>query len=297
MIARLPGADGRGIRVATIHPMKRRDFLKTSLAATALVGIRNSIAADGGQTKREFYELRAYMLKPDKHKLTEDYLGGALIPALGRLGVGPVGVFLDAPELNPPPAAKPGQPPPPPAPTPPSLYVLIRYTSPDQVATVTTQLAADAAHQKAGEAYLRVPATEPVYDRIESSLLLAFEGMPALEAPGKKERIFQLRTYESHSEAAGKKKIEMFNKAGEIAIFRRCGQKPVFFGETLVGLRMPNLTYMLTFTNDDARKEAWGKFRTDPEWLKLRAMEEYADKNIVSKIWNRVLKPAPYSQI
>lgn len=277
--------------------MKRRDFLKTSLAATALAGIHNTLAADGKQTKRDFYELRTFMLKPEKQKLVDDYLRGALIPALGRIGVGPVGVFLDAPELNPPPAAKPGQPPPPAPPTPPSLYVLIRYTSLDQIATMAAQLAADAEYQKAGEAYLRVPATEPVYDRIESSVLLAFEGMPVLEAPGKKERIFQLRTYESHSEAAGKKKIEMFNKAGEIAIFRRCGMKPVFFGETITGLRMPNLTYMLTFPNDDARKEAWGKFRTDPQWLKLRTMEEYADKNIVSKIWNRILKPAPYSQI
>lgn len=277
--------------------MKRRDFFKTSLAATALVGIHNTLAAGGGQTKREFYELRAYMLKPDKQKLTEDYLRDALIPALGRLGVGPVGVFLDAPELNPPPAAKPGQPPPPAPPAPPALYVLIRYTSLDQIAMVATRLAGDAEYQKAGAAYLRVPSSEPVYDRIESSLLLAFEGMPALEAPGKQERIFQLRTYESHSESAGKKKIEMFNKAGEIAIFRRCGQKPVFFAETIAGLRMPNLTYMLTFPNDDARKEAWGKFRTDPQWLKLRAMDEYADKNIVSKIWNRILKPASYSQI
>ncbi|MFZ2641572.1 MAG: NIPSNAP family protein [Verrucomicrobiia bacterium] len=277
--------------------MKRRDFFKTSLAATALAGVHSAFAADGGQTKREFYELRAYMLKPDKQKLTEDYLGGALIPALGRLGIGPVGVFLDAPELNPPPAAKPGQPPPPPAPTPPSLYVLIRYTSLDQIATIATRLAGDAEYQKAGEAYLRVPSSEPVYDRIEGSLLLAFEGMPALETPGKQARIFQLRTYESHSEAAARKKIEMFNKAGEIAIFRRCGQKPVFFGETLVGQRMPNLTYMLTFPDDDARKEAWNKFRADPEWLKLKVMPEYADKNIVSKIWNRVLRPAPYSQI
>jgi hypothetical protein len=277
--------------------MKRRDFFKTSLAATAFAGIHNILAAEGGPAKREFYELRAFMLKPEKQKLTEDYLRGALIPALGRLGVGPVGVFLDAPELNPLPSAKPGQPPPPAPPTPPSLYVLIRYTSLDQIATVACHLAADAEYQKAGAAYLRVPSSDPVYDRIESSVLLAFEGMPALEAPGKKERIFQLRTYESHSEAAAKKKIEMFNKAGEIAIFRRCGMKPVFFGETVAGLRMPNLTYMLTFANDDARKEAWGKFRTDPQWLKLRTMEEYADKNIVSKIWNRILKPAPYSQI
>ncbi|OHE75685.1 MAG: hypothetical protein A2107_04420 [Verrucomicrobia bacterium GWF2_62_7] len=278
--------------------MKRRDFLKTSLAATTFAGIHSTLtAAEGGQMKREFYELRAFVLKPDKQKLVDDYLGKAFIPAMNRLGVSPVGVFYDAPELNPPPTPKPGQPPPPPAPMPPSLYVLVRYTSLDQIATVATRLAADAEYQKAGEAYLRVPAMEPVYDRIESSLLLAFEGMPALDAPGKKARIFQLRTYESHSEAAGKKKIEMFNKAGEIAIFRRCGQRPVFFGETLVGQRMPNLTYMLTFPDDDARKEAWNKFRSDPEWLKLKVMPEYADKNIVSKIWNRILKPAPYSQI
>ena len=277
--------------------MKRRDFLKTSLAATAFAGIHSAVAAEGGRARREFFELRAYALKPDKQKLAEDYLGGALIPALGRLGVGPVGVFLDAPELNPPPAPKPGQPPPPPAPTPASLYVLMRYTSLDQIATVAAHLAADAEYQKAGEAYLRVPASDPVYDRMESSLLLAFEGMPALDVPAKQERILQLRTYESHSEAAGRKKIEMFNKAGEIAIFRRCGMKPVFFGETVAGLRMPNLTYMLTFSDDDARKAAWGRFRTDPEWLKLRTMDEYADKNIVSKIWNRVLKPASYSQI
>ena len=37
----------------------------------------------------------------------------------------------------------------------------------------------------------------------------------------------------------------MFNSA-EIAIFRRTGLRPVFFGETMVGAGMPSLTYMLT---------------------------------------------------
>ncbi|MBI5397226.1 MAG: NIPSNAP family protein [Verrucomicrobia bacterium] len=273
--------------------MNRRHFLKTSLATTTLAGLGSALAAEAGHGKREFFELRAFTLRPDKQPVADDYLSKAFIPAMNRLGVRPIGVFHDAPELNPPPKTPPATPPLPTAP----LYVLIRYTSLDQIATVATRLAADAEYQKAGEAYLRAPATDPVYDRIESSVLLAFEGMPALDAPPKGDRIFQLRIYESCGEAAGKKKIEMFNSAGEIAIFRRCGLKPVFFGETIAGLRMPNLTYMLTFPDDDARKAAWDKFRSDPDWLRLRAMPEYADKAIVSKITNRVLKPAPYSQI
>ncbi len=88
----------------------------------------------------------------------------------------------------------------------------------------------------------------------------------------------------------------MFNK-GEIAIFRRVGLTPVLFGETILGSRMPNLTYLLVFDDDKARTEAWNRFRTDPEWQKLRAIPEYEDKRIVSKITNKLLTPAEYSQI
>jgi hypothetical protein len=66
---------------------------------------------------------------------------------------------------------------------------------------------------------------------------------------------------------------------------------------TIVGSAMPNLTYMLVFPDDDGLKAAWGRFRTDPDWLKMRAIPEYADKEIVSRITNRVLIPASYSEI
>ena len=88
----------------------------------------------------------------------------------------------------------------------------------------------------------------------------------------------------------------MFNTA-EIAIFRRVGLNPVFFGESLTGSLVPNLTYMLGFDDDEQRKQNWKKFGGDPEWRKLRAIPEYMDKNIVSNITNVMLKPAPYSQI
>src|SRR5947209_13676537 len=121
--------------------------------------------------------------------------------------------------------------------------------------------------------------------------------MPRLEKPdSSKPRLLNLRIYESHNERAARKKIEMFNK-GELAIFRRVGLRPVFFGETLVGPAMPNLTYLLAFDDDAARQAAWARFRDDPEWLKLKAIPEYADKEIVSKITNKILTPTPYSEI
>ena len=121
--------------------------------------------------------------------------------------------------------------------------------------------------------------------------------MPRLVKPDtSKPRLLNLRTYESHNERSGQKKIEMFNKA-ELAIFRNVGLTPVFFGESLIGSALPNLTYMLTFPDEAGRSAAWGRFGADPEWRKLRAMPEYADKEIVSRITNRILVPAAYSEI
>src|SRR5438445_645577 len=88
--------------------------------------------------------------------------------------------------------------------------------------------------------------------------------LSAADAAAKNQpRIMELRTYESHSKKANMKKIEMFN-TGEIAIFRRAGLSPVFFGETMIGSRMPNLTYMIAFENMAAHDKAWAAFSTDP---------------------------------
>jgi hypothetical protein len=162
---------------------------------------------------------------------------------------------------------------------------------------LNARLATDEQHQQAGQKYLAATAADPVYNRIESSLLAPFQEMPRLiPADATKPRVFQLRTYESHNERAGEKKIEMFNK-GEIAIFRKVGLTPMFFAQTIVGSAQPNLTYLLVFPNEQARTDAWNTFRSDPEWLKLKSIPEYADREIVSKITNRVLTPSAYSEL
>jgi hypothetical protein len=258
--------------------MQRRSFLQASLATVC-----STAAAADPKPERQggpVYELRAYSLKAAKQPLLETYLSKAFLPALKRFGIGPVGVFVEKGKDD---AL--------------TIHVLIVHPSVDTVATLATRLAGDEEHRTAGKDYLTAPASDPVYSRIESSLLVPIEGMPKLEKPDpSKPRLFNLRIYESHNERAAAKKIEMFNK-GELGIFRRVGLTPVLFGATAIGAAMPNLTYLLVFPDDAGRDAAWKRFRDDPDWLKLKAIPEYADKEIVSHITNKLLTPTAFSEI
>jgi hypothetical protein len=258
--------------------MRRRSFIRASLATVCSAAAAPALAAE--RAGAPLYELRSYSLKAGKQTALETYLGKALLPALKRLDIGPVGVFVEKSDQEPV-----------------RVYALIVYPSAEALATLPAKLAADEEYAKAAKDYLAVPPNDPVYSRIESSLLFPIEGMPKLEKPDtSKPRLLNLRIYESHNERAARKKIEMFNK-GELAIFRRVGLTPVFFGETVIGPAMPNLTYMLVFPDEAWRAEAWSRFRDDAEWNKLKAIPEYADKEIVSRITNKILVPTSFSEI
>lgn len=265
--------------------MKRRSFLRTTIASAGFAGAGHLfqpgsfLAAEGGA--REYCEIRKYTLNtPEKQAVLDAYLRDAAIPALNRLGIASVGVFYQE---------KPGPKP--------QVFVMLRYPTLDLLGK-GTQLLSDAALQgaAAGAGYLGAVAEDPVYERVESWLTHAIEGMPAMAVPAKGHTCYQLRIYESHNERAGRKKIEMFN-IGELEIFRRCGMTPVFFGETVVGPVMPNLTYLLVFKDAAAKDAGWNAFRGDPAWAKLKATPCFSDKEIVSRITNIMLVPAAYSQI
>lgn len=255
--------------------MTRSTFLKTTMAAAGLTASAQA-AETGG---REYVEIRKITLKsPEKQALLETYLRDAAIPALNKLGVSEVGVFLpEKPDGNA------------------VVYVLLRHASLETVAK-SADVLNEAAVQQAGVAYLDVTAEEPVYERIESWLTRGIGGMPGMKLPPKGSGLYQLRVYESHSEKAAKKKIEMFD-IGELAIFASCGLNAVFFGETIIGPLMPNLTYMLAFADTAAKDAAWNTFRGNPEWAKLKATPGFTDKEIVSRITNLLLVPAACSQI
>lgn len=267
--------------------MKRRSFIKSSLLSTSITAVLplagNALIGDKpnkGKTQ-EFYELGTYTLKTKaQENLVDEYWRNAAIPALNRMGSKHVGVFK---ELKPEGQTK--------------VYVVIPFNTINDFVKADQKLLQDGEYNKAGAAYLNAPPTEPAYERIESSLLHAFAHMPVIEVPLFKQRIFELRRYESASESAGKKKIEMFNQAGEIDIFKRVGLGPVFFGESIIGNMRPNLTYMLSFEDMADHDKKWKLFGSDPEWKKISSIPEYADAKIVSRITSTFLVPASYSQI
>ena len=277
--------------------MKRREFLKASAAASALVGLscagtkEQRAGGHGHHNGQEYYELRAYRLKSGAGRaLVDAYLSKALIPALNRLGSKPVGVFVQQERT--------GTPQPTEVNDPSAVLVLIPYPTMEAFARAGGRLNADAEYLAAGAEYLQAPKANPAFERIDSWLMRAFAGMPKVELPPycqeRKPRMFEMRTYESYSELKALKKVQMFN-SGEIQLMRDVGLGPIFYGQALIGSNLPHLTYMLSAEDQAAHTQHWDAFRKSPIWDKLQHDPEYADT--VSKIANRFLVPTPYSQI
>lgn len=265
--------------------MQRRQFLSTSLAASAgLLGGSVTAAAmePANETGPQFYQLRRYQLVSGAQpKLLEGYFQDALIPALNRLGVSPVGAF--SVEFGP---------------DTPAYYLLMPANDVQALATVDLNLAQDSVFLKAGAAGWAASASAPAFAHVDSTLLRAFTGKPRITPPAEKKpgRVYQLRTYRSPSYAAHVRKVEMFH-SGEFEIFAKAGCESVFYGDALVGPQLPNLTYMLTFPSMDALTDGWDRFRNSPEWKKLSADARFAFEPIVSNVNNYVLKPLPCSQV
>lgn len=260
--------------------MDRREFLAaTAAAAVAPIPELETITQSPA---RQYIELRRYHLLPGtKQRAFTDFIGQVAIPAMNRAGVGKIGAFTVVYGEN--------------APT---LLLVMAHSSLESVVTHRDRLAADAEYARAGAPILDAPLSDPAFVRVESTLLRAFEAMPTVEpsaaAGTGTSRIYELRTYESHSNRAALNKLRMFN-AGEVPIFRRAGLTPVFFGETLVGARMPSLNYMLTFADMTARDQAWSAFSKDPAWKALSGDPQYRDN--VSAISDIILQPTSHSQI
>jgi hypothetical protein len=261
----------------------RRKFIAAgAVAAVSPLPKLDKLDALAQQANRQYIELRRYHLLPGpKQRAFSTFLGEAGVPAMNRAGVSKVGAFTVMYGQNAP-----------------SLLLVLTHPTLESVVSLRDRLASDADYTKAGAGILDAPMADPPFIRVESTLLRAMEAMPAVEPSAaiaaKTPRIYELRTYESHSDAAALNKLKMFN-AGEVPIFRRTGLTPVFFGETLLGEKMPSLNYMLTFADMAARDAAWAAFSKDPDWKTLSGDPQYKDN--VSAISDIILRPTAYSQL
>lgn len=268
--------------------MRRREFLAASAAVGLGLATASRTPAAEDRPDRDVVEMRVYTFAtPEKQQAYAEFLAKYAIPAFNRAGIPRVGVFKLTKEDNP--RVKEAETP--------CLYVILAHPSMRSVSTLDQRLAADEDYQKAPEAILDAPRKEPAFTSVETSLFTSWEVCPKVEAPAKSDtRVVQLRTYQAHNEFKARRKSEMFNQGGEMAIFRDCGMPPVFGGRAIAGAKMPNVTYALSHENVDAIKEGWGKFGKHPDWQKLRANDTYKDTD-PSLIVNLVLRPVAGSQI
>jgi hypothetical protein len=237
----------------------------------------------GAPAKQMYYEIKIYRVKQTSQTESIDkYLKDAFIPAMHSAGISKIGVFKPVETdtaFNK------------------LIYVFIPYKNIDQYLKLQTVLENDQAYLLAGKDFLDAPYNEPPFVRYESILLKAFSYMPQFRVPSfatpVSERIYELRSYESPTEAKAAKKIEMFNVGGEMAIFEKIGANAVFYGQVLMGSMKPRLIYMTTYSDMKSRDEHWKAFINHPDWKTLSIKEEY--KNTVPRPKAFLLHPTDYS--
>lgn len=261
----------------------------------ALIAVCSCLDATGRaqSSENEHYLLVEYQSVTEEGLISlDDYFENAYLPALERIGLDRIGVFLTQQKEASEPNDQQMEP------RLPSMYLLIPLPSSASISQIQERLSTDAEYQQAAKAFLERDVASPGYQRQRTEYLVAFDCMPQLHVPAqslaKSERLFELRTYESATEGKAIRKVEMFND-GEVPIFLECEIQPVFLGQALVGDRCPNLSYMTVYDSSEARDAAWERFRNAESWKTFSANPRYA--KTVSRIYITDLVPRTYSRL
>jgi hypothetical protein len=262
--------------------MKDSNFFYRSVATLFLL-MSVLFKTFGVPVRQEYFEVRIYSIsQKSQEERIDAYLKDAYLPALHRAGISKAGVFkpIESDTAF-------GK----------LVYVFIPFKTIDQFMQLPELLEKDMVYVDAGKSFTDAPYNDPPFKRYESILLKAFRNMPQFAAPEysnpASERIYELRSYESSTDAKAAKKIQMFNDGGEITLFEKIGANAVFYGQVLLGSLKPRLMYMTTYSDMKSHDDHWKAFRESAEWKKLSGMEEY--KNTVSKANPYLLHPTSYS--
>ena len=233
--------------------------------------------------KKEYYEIKVYHVASNEQaQQVDQFLKNTYLPALHKAGVPKVGVYhhID----NDTAADK-------------RIFLFLPLKSLEQMNDIEEIMVRDAS--LTADPYFTAAYNASPFTRIESIVLKSFPMMPKYETPSltgnKTDRIYELRSYESATEKLYRKKVEMFNAGGEVALFKRLRFNAVFYAEVLAGSHMPNLMYMTSFNNREERDAHWKAFGADPEWKKLSGLPEY--EHTVAKADVMLLHPAEFSEL
>lgn len=253
--------------------------LKTIFLIFALC---SALLVKATEPPRCYYQLKVYHFKTKAQEdRLDQYFKNAYKPALRRAGTWGIGVFKTLEQDT---ADK-------------RFYVLITFPHKSKMDNIDRLLMKDKQYGKDAKDYLDAPYNDAAYTRVETIILRAFPrwlipAIPKLTA-SKPDRIYELRSYESPTDALHVNKVKMFNEGGETVLFSRLNFNAVFYADVLVGSHMPNLMYMTTFENKADRDKHWDAFGNDPEWKTLVAKPEY--QHNVSKADIIFLHPTEYS--
>jgi hypothetical protein len=234
------------------------------------------------KSKTEYYRLTVYHYNnSSQEKTLDNYFQNALLPALHKMNIKNVGVFKNHGNdtlID-------------------KLMYVIMPIEWDDILKIPVKLNNDKDHLTNGSEFLDAVYSSPPYSRTEEIILQAFSKAPYMQLPklagARKDRIYELRSYESATEKIFKNKVQMFNEGDEVGLFKRLNFNAAFYGEVIVGSKMPNLMYMTCHENKQARDANWKNFVDDPYWKKLSSMPEY--QHNVSHIDINFLYPTEYS--
>jgi hypothetical protein len=233
--------------------------------------------------ERYYYQLKIYHLKTKAQEdRLDQYLQNAYLPAMHRMGIKNVGVFIPVESDT-----SYGK----------RVYVLTPFRTWGQLENAEQKLAEDQQYLTDGKDYIAAVYNGAPYTRLETIVLRAFPKMPEPAVPeltaNKTDRVYELRSYESPTESYNLNKVKMFNDGDEVALFKRLGFNAVFYSEVLAGSHMPNLMYMVTFNSMADHDKLWKIFGNDPYWKSLSAKPEY--QHNVNHVDALFLHPTAYS--
>ena len=152
--------------------MERRAFLAATTAAAvtstdALAGAAGAAAEPGTAARPQILELRRYRLRNGALATRfAAYAKEALVPALGRAGLAPIGAWNVAM-----------------GPDSPTLHLLLPHPDAASVVQLDARLEADAEYRKAAASSLVLPPADAPFLSCDSSLHAAVGTMPGIEKP------------------------------------------------------------------------------------------------------------------